>query len=129
MKKKKIFLIEDDMATIDVYKTGLTGAGFDIDVAITGQEAIEKMEEANENPKQKPDLVLIDIVLPDIDGMEVLRKMREMKNIEDVKVLMLTNYTSKDFEKESSKLKAVRYVLKSENPPSYLLKIIKEELD
>lgn len=128
-KKKKILLIEDDMATIDVYKTGLTQAGFKVEIAITGEEAINRINEAEKNLNERPDLILLDIILPDIDGMDILRKIREMENIKDTKVLILTNYTSKEFEKKSSDLKAEKYILKSENPPSSLLQIIKEEID
>ena len=61
-KKKKVLLVEDDMPTIDVYKTGLELAGFDIDPVSTGGEAIRIVEEADKNPKKRPDIILLDII-------------------------------------------------------------------
>lgn len=127
-KKKKILLVEDDMLTIDVYKTGLELAGFDVDPIITGEEAINKMEEINENPEIKPDLILLDLVLPDINGIEVLEKIRSFENTKDIKVLILSNYSSKELERKGLLLKSEEYLMKTEHPPSDLAKILKEKL-
>jgi DNA-binding response OmpR family regulator len=126
--KKKILLVEDDAATIEVYKMGLEQAGFDVDPIVTGQEAMRLFEEINEDPKKKPDLVLLDILLPDMNGMDILKRIRELENIKDVKVLILSNYSSKELEKKGVFLKTERYLLKTENKPSDLVKLIKEEL-
>lgn len=128
MAKKKIILIEDDVATIDVYRMALEQAGFDVDPVTTGQEAISLFEQMNENPKIKPSLVLLDILLPDMNGIEILEKLRSFENIKDLKVLILTNYSSKDLEKKGIFLKTEKYLLKTEHKPSDLVKLVKEEL-
>ena len=126
--KKKILLIEDDVATIDVYRTALEQAGFDVDPVITGQEAIRLFEQIDKELKDKPDLVLLDILLPDVNGIDVLKKVREFKNTKDLKVFILTNYSNKELEKRGMFLKTEKYLLKTEYKPSELLKLIKKEL-
>ena len=116
------------MATIDVYRTALEQAGFDVDPVITGQEAVRLFEEINKNPENKPDMVLLDILLPDMNGIEILEKIRGLENIKNLKVLILTNYSSKELEKKGIFLKTERYLLKTEHKPSDLVKLIKEEL-
>jgi len=126
--KKKILLIEDDLPTIEVYKTGLEEAGFDVDPILTGEEAIRKMEEIDKKPKEKPDLILLDIVLPDKNGIEVLEKIRSFKNTKDIRVLILSNYSSKELEKKGFLLKSEKYLMKTDYPPSSLVKLLKKEL-
>lgn len=126
--KKKILLIEDDVATIDVYRTALEQAGFDVDPIITGQEAIRLFEQIDKEPKQKPDLVLLDILLPDINGIDVLKKIRELKNTKDLKVFILTNYSNKELEEKGMLLKTEKYLLKSDYKPSELVEMIKKEI-
>lgn len=128
MKKKKILLIEDDLPTIDVYKTGLEVAGFDVDPIITGDEAIRKMEEINENPKNKPDLILLDMILPNMNGIEVLKKIRAFENTKNIRVFILSNYTDKELEKKGLLLKSESYLMKTECPPSKLAELLKKEL-
>lgn len=121
-------LIEDDVATIDVYRTALEQAGFDVDPIITGQEAIRLFGEIDKDPSKKPSLVLLDILLPDINGIEVLKKIREFENTKDLKVFILTNYSDKELEEKGMLLKTERYLLKSDHKPSDLVKIIKKEI-
>lgn len=126
--KKKILLIEDDVATIDVYRTALEQAGFDVDPIITGQEAVRFFEEIDKEPKNKPDLVLLDILLPDINGIDVLKKIREFKGAKDLKVFILTNYSNKELKEKGMFLKTEKYLLKSDYKPSELVELIKKEL-
>lgn len=128
MVKNKIFLVEDDLATVDVYKTGFEAAGFKVETAFTGLEAIEKLKWYDENVEKKPDLVLLDIILPDIVGIDVLKKLRELENIKNTKVLILSNYTDKDLKSKGLLLKSERYLLKTDCKPSDLVKIVKKEL-
>jgi DNA-binding response OmpR family regulator len=67
---KKILIIEDDASLVELIKKQLENEGFSIDVAIDGAEAIEKIEFS-------PDLILLDIMLPKVDGLTVLKNLRE----------------------------------------------------
>ena len=129
MAKKKIFLIEDDIPTIDVYKTGLGLAGFDVYPISSGEEAVRKLEEIDKaGGKGKPDLVLLDIVLPNMSGIEALEKIRKLKNVKDVKVLILSNFSDEELERKGLLLKSEKYLMKTEYPPSELVKLLKKKL-
>jgi len=130
MKSKKlILLIEDDPAIIDVYKTGLEKAGqFKVEAITLGSEAVKKIKDINENKSKKPDLVLLDIILPDIDGIKVLKSIKNQEKTKDIPVFILTNYGGKEIKKQGLAFKVKEYIIKTECPPSKLIKLIKEQL-
>lgn len=124
--KKLILFVEDDLATVDVYKTALEKAGFDVSPILLGEEAVRRIQEAEKGETQKPDLILLDLILPDINGIEVLEEIRKQEKTKDIPVFILTNYTDSKLEQKGLKLKAERYLLKTDYTPSQLVKIIKE---
>jgi len=118
--KKRILFVEDDIATIDVYKIALESAGFDVDPMLLGGEAIRRIEEIDKGEAEKPDLVLLDL-------LEVLEEIRKRENTKNMPVLILTNYSSKELETRGLLLKAEKYLLKTDYPPSKLVEFIKKE--
>ena len=128
MTKKTILFVEDDIATIDVYKTALEAAGFDVDPMLLGEEAIRKIKEIEQGEAKKPDLVLLDLLNPYINGIEVLEELKKYEKTKDIPVLILTNYSSEELEKRGLLLKAEKYLLKTDYPPSKLVELIKKEL-
>lgn len=125
---KKILLVEDDTAIIDVYKTALEAGGFEVEIITMGKDVIEKVDKLEKGEAEKPDLVLLDIVLPDMNGMEILKEMRKRDVSKDLPVLVLTNYSDKKLEEEGKALNAKRFVLKAACSPNNLVKIVGEEL-
>ena len=123
---KKILLIEDDSCMIDIYETVLKKAGFEIETLKYGHQAQKRLNKIKEGKKEKPDLILLDLVLPDINGIEILKQSRAERGIADIPFFILTNYTNPDLEKISKKLKAERYILKTDIIPSQLVKEIKD---
>ncbi|MDR2163033.1 MAG: response regulator transcription factor [Clostridiales Family XIII bacterium] len=81
MEPKKVLIIEDEKNISDIVKLNLTKEGFNVDTAFDGQEGLDKALGTD------PDLVLLDVMLPSIDGFEVCRKVREKSN---VPIIMLT---------------------------------------
>jgi len=71
---KKILIVEDDPFLIDIYTTKLKDSGFSVEVAKEGESALRKLNE------EKFDLLLLDIVLPQIDGWEILEKVKSQKS-------------------------------------------------
>jgi DNA-binding response OmpR family regulator len=116
---KKILLVEDDPFLIDIYTTKLKAAGFSVEVAKDGQEAIRKLNE------KTPDLLLLDIVLPQIDGWEILEKAR---NFEKLKILVLSNLGQKEEVEKGLKLGATKYLIKAHYTPSEVVEEIKKVL-
>lgn len=106
-KKPKVLLVEDDVFMIELLGKELKDAGFDIDVADKGSKALEKFKET------KPDLILLDILLPDIRGLDVLRQIRAVDGGNDVKVLVLSNIADKEEVEEAKKLGVADYLVKA----------------
>jgi len=119
---KTILLVEDDPFLIDIYKNKLSNAGFEIDVAGEGETALRKIKE------KKPDLVLLDIVLPGTDGWEILKKIRTEMGLKDLKVLILSNLSQKEEVEKGMELGATKYLIKAHYTPSEVVKEIKKLL-
>jgi len=124
---KKILLIEDDLITIDLYKNILKGAGFAVETLKFGKEGLELMTKIKEGKKEKPDLVLLDLILPDINGMEILEKAKKEKETKNIPFIILTNYIGKETKEMGEKLKT-EYVVKTDVTPKELVRIINKHL-
>lgn len=119
---KSILLVEDDPFVVDIYTTKLKEAGFHIEVAENGEEALRKLKEA------KPDLLVLDIVLPNIDGWELLRKIRTELGFEDLKVVVLSNLSQKAEVEKSLRFGVIKYFIKAHFTPSEVVEEIKKIL-
>ena len=122
---KKILLVEDEPRIIDIYETVLRKAGFKIETLRDGHQAQERLNKIKEGKKEKPDLILLDIVLPDINGIEILKKARKEKGTEDIPFFILTNYTNPELEKICREFKVEKYILKTDLTPSQMVEMIK----
>lgn len=125
-KKFKILLIEDDPPTIDIYEEILKKARFVIETLKWGKDALKAFDEIKKGKRKKPDLVLLDLILPDINGVEILRKVKGDKELRAIPFFVLTNYTDPQLEKEIRILKAEKYIIKTNYTPSELVKMIKD---
>lgn len=107
--RKKVLLVEDDLFLRDICLQQLKNNGFEVAVAADGAEALKMVENF------APDIVLLDVILPVIDGFEVLKKIREHKNpiIKKVPIIMLTNLGQKEDIDKAFKLGANDYLIKA----------------
>ena len=105
--KPKILLVEDDAFMVELLVHALGTAGFNLSVAKTGAEGLQKFKEEN------PALILLDLLLPDDNGLEVLRKIRREPQGSQVKVLVLSNVGETDSVEEAKRLGAVDYLVKA----------------
>jgi len=119
---KNILLVEDDPFMIDIYTTKLKEAGFSVQVAVDGEEALNKMKE------KRPDLLVLDIVLPRLTGFELLKTIRSSSKLQKVPVLILSNLGQKREVEEGLKLGAIKYLIKAYYTPTEVVKEIKEIL-
>jgi len=120
--KKTILFIEDDLPTVEVYKIALEHAGFKVETAFSGNDGIKKVK------AKAPDLILLDFLLPDMNGMEVLKEIRTQKDAKDTPILILTNYTDEKLGQKGIFLKNEKYLLKTKHTPRELVEKIKKEL-
>lgn len=119
---KKILLIEDDPFLVDIYKTKLNEAGYEVVTAFDGDEAMRKVKE------EKPDVVLLDIVLPNVDGWEILRKIKKDDELKGLEVIILSNLGQKEEVEKGMKLGASKYIIKAHHTPSEVAAEVKKIL-
>ena len=124
---QKIILVEDDPAIIDIYQSILEKANFDIEVLTSGNEAMKRVKEIQAGEKSMPSILLLDLVLPDINGIEILGEIRKNDITKSMKVFILTNQSNVTFE-ESDALKPDNVLIKANITPSELVAILKKEL-
>ena len=122
--QKKIMIVEDDAFVMDIYETKLRGEGFDVILASNGMEAMKKLGEQN----NIPDLILLDIVMPYMDGLEVLKEIQKDVSLKNVPVILLTNLSQKEEVEQGIKLGARDYLIKSHFTPSEVLEKISQYL-
>lgn len=84
----KLLVVDDDINIQRLYKEELEEEGYDVIIAGTGKDALELFE------KESPDIVTLDILMPDIDGISLLRKMKEMNS--KIPIIMSTAYDYRD---------------------------------
>jgi len=103
----KVILAEDDPTIATAYKMGLTYHGFEVIVAVDGNEALAAMRE------QHPDIILLDIIMPHMNGIEVLAEMRKDPKLKDLPVIILSNLDQPTDTFRASDLGAKAYLIKA----------------
>lgn len=116
---KKILIIEDDKFLRELIAQKIVKEGYDISEAIDGEEGIKKIKE------EKPDMVLLDLILPGMDGFEVLSKMKEDPFLAQIPVIILSNLGQKDDIEKGLKLGAADYLIKAHFTPGEIIEKIK----
>ncbi len=115
-KNKKILLIEDDPSQRMMYDLEFSNFGYKLDMASGGKEGIRVSKEI------KPDLILLDLVMNDMDGLDVLKEIKSQKYAKDTKIVVMTNLTKKGLEKECKSSGAYDYIIKSKFIPKEIVK-------
>lgn len=119
---KKILIVEDEAMLSEAYEMILSGADYDVLVAHDGQDALEKTE------KFEPDVILLDLRMPRVGGIEFLDKYNLVENHPKVKVIVFSNLDMQKDIDEAYRLGANRYILKAWASPKELLKIVADTL-
>lgn len=117
---KTILLTEDDPFLSDIYSTKLNESGFEVQVAKDGEECLAKLKE------KKPDVLILDIVLPKLSGWEILRQIKENPDFKDLKIIILSNLGQKREVDEGLRLGVTKYLIKAHYTPSEVVREIKK---
>lgn len=112
---KKILLVEDDPFLIDIYNKKFTNAGYKVEVAEDGKKAMKSLK------KSTPDLVLLDIVLPEIMGWQVLSEIRKNKKLSGLKIIVLSNLGQRQEVVKGLGLGAEKYLIKAQFTPAQVV--------
>ena len=121
-ENKLILLVEDDEFLSELYATKLGLEGYEVILASDGEKGLKLIKE------KQPDLILLDIILPKLDGFEILSKIKADKILKKIPVILLTNLSQKDEVKRGLDLGADDYLSKAHFMPSEVVKKIKQVL-
>ena len=121
MTNPKIILIEDDLFLRDLYQEILQDAGFTVVAARDGEEGLQ-FAKAHQDAK----LILLDIFLPKMHGIEVLRNLKADMTTKHLPVIVFTNLTQDSVTKEALRLGAFAYLVKVRYTPEQIVEKVKE---
>jgi CheY-like chemotaxis protein len=119
---KKILLVEDEKLMIDLLQRKLTKEGYEISVAQNGEEGLKKMKEI------KPDLVLLDIIMPKMSGLEVMEEMQKDKELRAIPVIVISNSGQPVEIDKAQKLGAKDWLIKTEFDPQEVVDKVKKQI-
>lgn len=118
-KNPQVLIVEDDTFLSGMYVTKLELEGIDVELASDGQQALSVVQ------KRKPDVILLDILMPKMSGFDVLAWLKKNKETKDIPVILLTNLGEKEDVQKGLKLGAVDYLIKAHFLPSEVVEKIK----
>jgi len=125
---RKILLIEDEPQLVDIYNAVLSKAGFAVETFKYGAGAKERLAAVRQGG-EKPDLILIDLILPDMNGIEVLEEAKKYPETKDIPCFITTNYSDADLERKCLALKAEKFILKTNYTPKELAELVEKRLN
>ena len=117
-----VLLVEDDPSVLEMYRLKLELDGYRVNTAEDGEEGLEKAGRLN------PDIIFLDIRLPKMDGLEVLRRLRAAAKTRDIPVIILSNYDEDDLVARGLRLGAHEYLIKARITPTSLSEGIEDWL-
>lgn len=120
--KNKILIIEDEKILAEMYKEKFEAEGFDVFLAFDSQEGLEVAK------KEKPELILLDILLPSENGVYLLQKIKKDNNISKIPVIAFSNYDDQKTKNEAMELGAIDYIIKANHTPQEIIEKIKNYL-
>jgi len=123
--KESILIVEDDNILQEMYCEKFEMEDFDVEKASTGREGLKKLE------KKSPDIILLDILMPDMNGLAMLKEMKKNRDYRDIPVILLTNLGESkiDMDQELSFALGIKdYLIKTKHTPDDVLKRVRQIL-
>lgn len=120
---QKIAIIEDDTAISQMYRMKFEAEGFEVETAENGKLGLGLCEE------MKPDMVLLDLMMPEMNGDEMLKKMRDSDWGKDIKVIILTNMGEQEAPATLHELGVEAFIVKADMTPRQVAELVKEHLN
>lgn len=120
--EQRIVIIEDDEMLNNMYSQKFKMAGYEVFSAFNGQDGLVLSD------KEKPDLIILDIIMPKMDGFAVLKRLRKNEATKKIPVLLLTNLGQEDDVKKGRELGAQDYFIKANHTPSEIIEKVKNLL-
>lgn len=121
-KKIKILIVEDDIFMMKLYSKVFELEGFEVVTAVNGEEGLLSVY------KEIPTIILLDVMMPEMNGIELLGKIKADPTTKKIPVIMLTNLAGKTEADTAIAKGAMKYIVKSENDPKQVVEIVKEAI-
>jgi CheY-like chemotaxis protein len=118
----KVYFIDDDEDLINIFSTALVREGFEVGYSLTGGEGLVKVK------TEKPDIILLDQVMPDMAGNDVLKTLKQDPETKDIPVILLSNFSQGELVKGAIDQGAIDYLFKYQVEPKDIVSKIKEAL-
>ncbi len=119
---KKILIVEDEEIIYSLLEKKLTGEGYEVSIAKDGVEGLEKMKEV------KPDLILLDIIMPKKGGFEVMEEMQKEEGLKDIPVIVISNSGQPVELDKAKELGARDWIIKTEFDPQEIIEKVKKQI-
>jgi len=116
----KILVVEDDKFLRELITQKLSREGYDVEEAVDGEDGVVKVK------KENPDIILLDLILPGIDGFEVLAKIKEDSETKNIPVVILSNLGQREDVERGLKLGAVDFLIKAHFTPGEIIEKIEK---
>jgi DNA-binding response OmpR family regulator len=120
--KAKILIIEDDRYISKMYQLKLSLENYDVQVAENGRQGVDKVKEF------MPNIILLDLLMPELDGFEVLKLVKSDESTKNIPVLIMSNLGQEDHIQKGLQMGAIGYIVKSQYTPSRVVEKIKDVL-
>lgn len=121
-KKTRILIVEDEKMLTEMYATKFEMEGFDVEKAFDGASGLEKARSV------KPNIILLDIIMPRIDGFAVLKELRSDADFKKTPIVLLTNLGQEDDIKKGKELGATDYFVKANHTPTDVVQKVRDIL-
>ena len=118
----KVLVVEDDRQVSSMYKNMLIMSGYDVKTAADGEEGLVIVR------SWLPELILLDVLIPKINGLDVLKQLKADKNTQKIPVVVMTNLSAIEDEEAALALGAEKYIIKSEYEPKQISGMVAEVL-
>lgn len=118
----KIAIVEDDQAIAQMYRIKFEAEGYQVETAENGRLGLELLE------KMKPDIVLLDLMMPEMNGDEMLTKLRATAWGKDMKVVILTNMGEQEIPEQVKQMGVIAVILKADMTPRQVAELVKSKL-
>lgn len=122
-QKYKVFIVDDDPFVLDMYVLKFKEEGFEVVTASSGKNVVLRIKE------EKPDIILLDVIMPMIDGFEILRSLQKENLDPKPKIIFLTNFGQKEDVERGLQLGADDYIIKAHFTPREVVEKIKSLLN
>ncbi len=119
---QKIAIIEDDVAIAQMYRMKFEAEDYEVETAENGKLGLQLAEE------MKPDVILLDLMMPEMTGDQMLKKLRETDWGKDIKVIILTNMGEQEAPPIIKELGVKRFIVKADMTPRQVAEMVKAEL-